>query len=307
MSATPLFAAAELAGRNHFEASAWSSSEGEKARIIDLMMALQSSLDVGHTLGKFSEYLQEILPHGGVSFSSVKGRAGAIDKHYGHGYQAGFSWRILLYAAGRELGWLEIHLDEMPGADQQHQVEQVLRYLIHPLHNAVRFDRMSEQALLDDLTGLGSRCALMRALGHEVARVRRSGEPTKLALLVMDLDGFKALNDELGHLAGDQALRQVAAAARSGLRDCDRLFRYGGDEFVALLPDADDAAARLVATRLEELVQDTCRDPQLYLSAGSAQWRINMEPMDLFAAADQALYARKRLKKKLIQASTSSM
>lgn len=299
MSATPLFAATELGGRQYFESGAWSFSESEKDRIIELMMALQSSLDVERTLARFSDYLAESLPHVGMTFSSLKGPERSIDRRYTHGAQANFGWRILLYAAGKELGWLEFHLDEMPPVDQRRQTEHLLRYLIQPLQNAIRFDRMRQEVLLDELTGLGSRAALMRALNHEVARVRRSKAQTNLSMIVMDLDGFKTLNDELGHLAGDLALRRAANAAKAALRDCDRLFRYGGDEFVALLPDADEAAAKTVASRLEDMIRTHCTEPQLEMSAGASKWQPGMAPLDFFSAADEALYARKRERKAL--------
>lgn len=298
MSATPLFAASEQGSRKHFDRSAWLFAGGDQSRAMELMTALQATLEVNQVLGIFSDHLKEVLPHSGIGFASLKEDCGSIEKAHQCGCTGDFSWRIQLYVADQELGWLEFYLDGTPSAIQKHEVERALVYLIHPLNNALRFDRMREQALVGELTGIGSRAALMRALQHEVSRARRAGGRSNWSLLAVDLDGFKQLNDDLGHLAGDVALRQVANAVKSGLRDCDHLFRYGGDEFVAILPNADQDAAKMVAARLEELVEGKCTDPQLRLSAGYAQWRPDMGPMDLFAAADASLYARKRARKK---------
>jgi diguanylate cyclase (GGDEF)-like protein len=107
--------------------------------------------------------------------------------------------------------------------------------------------RMAE---LDDLTGLGNYRMFMRQLTAEVARSRRYEDPFSLVLL--DLDGFKGINDELGHLAGDDALRLVAIALREALREEDVCCRQGGDEFAVIAPETDLVEARELAGRLRE-------------------------------------------------------
>ena len=109
--------------------------------------------------------------------------------------------------------------------------------------------RMAE---LDDLTGLGNYRMFMRALAAEVARSRRYEDPFSLVLL--DLDGFKAINDELGHLAGDDALRLVAVALRDALREEDVCCRQGGDEFAVIAVRAGDEEASELAERLTRAI-----------------------------------------------------
>jgi diguanylate cyclase (GGDEF)-like protein len=110
--------------------------------------------------------------------------------------------------------------------------------------------RMAE---LDDLTGLGNYRMFMRALTAEVARSRRYEDPFSLVLL--DLDGFKAINDELGHLAGDDALRLVAVALRDALREEDVCCRQGGDEFAVIAVRAGEDEARELAERLAHAIE----------------------------------------------------
>ncbi|HEX6458785.1 MAG TPA: GGDEF domain-containing protein [Thermoleophilaceae bacterium] len=145
-------------------------------------------------------------------------------------------------------------------------------------------------ARADALTGLGNRRAFDEALTAEIARARRLGSP--LSLLLADLNQFKPINDRHGHLAGDHCLRLVAVAFRDEIRLHDRCFRWGGDEFAAILADSDGAVAELVAERVTSAVEERCRQPDgepLTLGAAYAELRDSMTADDLVAAADAAL------------------
>ncbi|HEY3727232.1 MAG TPA: diguanylate cyclase [Solirubrobacteraceae bacterium] len=141
-------------------------------------------------------------------------------------------------------------------------------------------------AATDSLTGLANRRAWDDAMETEVARAARERAP--LCIVVLDLDHFKAFNDEFGHHQGDQLLRRCAVVWRAKLRASDVLARYGGEEFSLCLPQCPAAEAVAIVDRLREATPDgqTC-------SAGVAQWD-RCEPVDrLFGHADQALYAAK--------------
>ena len=114
-------------------------------------------------------------------------------------------------------------------------------------------NQLQEIADRDALTGLFSRRRFQEELDREVSRARRHGRPG--ALLLLDLDGFKQVNDTLGHAAGDELLTRIGEALRSILRDSDVLARIGGDEFALILPDTDVAAARVVGEKLVEAVR----------------------------------------------------
>jgi diguanylate cyclase (GGDEF)-like protein/PAS domain S-box-containing protein len=106
----------------------------------------------------------------------------------------------------------------------------------------------------DALTGLFSRRRFQEELEREVSRARRHGRPG--ALMLLDLDGFKLVNDSFGHAAGDELLTRIGNALRNILRDSDVLARIGGDEFALILPDTDIAAARVVADKLIDAVRE---------------------------------------------------
>jgi diguanylate cyclase (GGDEF)-like protein len=151
-----------------------------------------------------------------------------------------------------------------------------------------------ELARVDSLTGLGNRRALDEALVAHVARAHRSGRP--IAALVGDLDGFKAINDVYGHHTGDQLLRDVAAVLRDVVRAPDASFRWGGDEFVVLLGEADVSGARDVATRIEDAVGARCHTPDdtpVTITLGAAEHVSGTVGAELLAEADAAMLAAK--------------
>ena len=157
-----------------------------------------------------------------------------------------------------------------------------------------RSDQAERLARVDMLTELPNRRAFGEALSTEIARARRFGSP--LSLVVADLDGFKQINDAHGHPAGDACLRSVAEVLRASLRRYDACFRWGGDEFVLLLPETEAAAAEIVCRRAAAAVAG-CSAPggeALRITCAPAQLRDGQTGDDLVAAADEALLARKR-------------
>jgi diguanylate cyclase (GGDEF)-like protein len=146
----------------------------------------------------------------------------------------------------------------------------------------------------DSLTQAASRDCLEQRAQLDIIRCRQQQQP--LTLIVFDIDHFKRINDRHGHVAGDKALKHVCLIAQHALRPTDMLGRFGGDEFVALLPENDQAAAIAIAERIRLQVQDSKLDGQHALTAsfGIAE----MQPGDtyemLFERADQALYKAKQ-------------
>jgi diguanylate cyclase (GGDEF)-like protein len=153
----------------------------------------------------------------------------------------------------------------------------------------------------DPLTGLANRREYERLLRTEVARAARMGTP--ISVLMIDVDEFKAFNDELGHRAGDRCLAAVAAALRSSLlRPADAVARYGGEEFVALLPGTDSAGARLLAERLRRAVErlaiphprsGTGKLVTVSIGVATAHPRPGYEGRHVQEAADRGLYLAK--------------
>jgi diguanylate cyclase (GGDEF)-like protein len=157
-------------------------------------------------------------------------------------------------------------------------------------------DRLADAARTDPLTGLQNRRGFEESFGAEVERAKREGR--SLTVLLGDLDHFKALNDRMGHPAGDAALVRVGQLLLAALRRPDPVARTGGEEFALILPGAAGEEAWSIAERLRASVEDTFRNEavELTISLGLAQFPQNGDTADtLLDAADQALYAAKRL------------
>jgi len=159
-------------------------------------------------------------------------------------------------------------------------------------------NEVADLALLDDLTGVGNRRHLLQRLSEECARAVRSGE--FFSLLVIDLDGFKVINDTHGHAAGDACLQHFTLMAQTRLRPGDMLARTGGDEFCVVLPASTLREGAMIARRILDVCRedaDACvgADIPIAISIGVAQWTRDMGAFSdrLIAAADHALYAAK--------------
>ncbi len=151
-------------------------------------------------------------------------------------------------------------------------------------------------ALTDPLTGLANYRKLLDALDSEIKRYGRSAQP--FAILLLDLDGLKKINDNHGHLAGSRALGRVANILRIHSREIDTPARFGGDEFVVVLPGTDCEAARHVAQRISKEVGNDGEAPPISVSTGAAIFPQDGKTIDeLLASADRALYLEKRSSK----------
>jgi diguanylate cyclase len=158
------------------------------------------------------------------------------------------------------------------------------------------YKRIEELAELDELTGSFNRRCIMRMLDDEVARAQRGKTPCSIALI--DLDWFKRINDAYGHPTGDEVLRAFAITVFANIRSIDKFGRYGGEEFLLVLPDTPDAEAAHVLDRLRAIISDldwSAFSPgmQVTISAGVATLNANETPDTFLARADRALYAAK--------------
>ncbi len=167
------------------------------------------------------------------------------------------------------------------------------------ISNASLHQIISRQAYSDTVTGLPNRWALDQRLEQEVLNSRRTGN--SFAVIMMDLDGFKTVNDTHGHVAGDQVLRTLFNYMATGLRATDFLARYGGDELTLIMSRTDPSASRIVVEKiLEKVANFSFEAPDgekvhLGLSCGIAIYPIHaLTSADLLRAADEALYRAKK-------------
>lgn len=160
------------------------------------------------------------------------------------------------------------------------------------LDNANMFDQVSRLAISDPLTGLANYRRLLEVMETELQRAQRTNRG--FAVVLMDLDGLKKINDNHGHLVGSQALKRLASVLRVHLRGMDTAARYGGDEFALVLPEAEEAVAVQVTHRIRKRLLEDGQQPRISVSAGVAVYpRDGLTIEKLLNAADSTLYAMK--------------
>jgi diguanylate cyclase (GGDEF)-like protein len=184
----------------------------------------------------------------------------------------------------------------VPEVFDSHSIE-LARTLVDQAATALALVRARAEAGTDPVTGCLNHRAMRRRLDEEIGRAARTGGP--LSCLLIDLDNFKLVNDRHGHQAGDAVLRGVVQALVGEFRAFDRVARYGGDEFVVILPNAALQSAAAAATRaLERLLTvpsfDSGAQQGVSASIGVAQWQAPMGTDELLAACDEALLRSKR-------------
>ena len=158
------------------------------------------------------------------------------------------------------------------------------------------YKRIEELAELDELTGSLNRRCIMRVLDEEIASAHRTKTPCSVALI--DLDWFKRINDAYGHPTGDEVLRTFAITMFANIRTIDKFGRYGGEEFLLVLPDTPDESAARILDRLRAIIADldwSAFSPgmRVTISAGVATLKPDETPDAILARADSALYAAK--------------
>ncbi len=180
-----------------------------------------------------------------------------------------------------------------------------LRYLSDQIslgfENACRYHDAQELMYTDDLTGLYNHRYMQVALSHEIRRSQRYG--LQFSLLFLDLDRFKEINDNYGHLAGSAALQEVGQLLIDCVRDVDTLFRFGGDEFAAILVETDDKTARVVAERIRKVIEEHAFLEEqgtpsfVTVTAGFSTFPTDATDKEkLLDLADRAMYAGKELR-----------
>lgn len=185
-----------------------------------------------------------------------------------------------------------------PGAYNRRHLkllEQLASQIAMPIENARLYARTERMARVDDLTGLLNRRSLDETLPSEIGRHSRYGGIFSLVLI--DIDSFKSFNDNFGHLTGDEVLRQVGKVIKHTIRDADQAFRYGGDEFIILLPQTDIESAKKVAERVRQQISKQIKIASIpiTISLGLASWpEDGISTEGMLAAADAALYKAKR-------------
>jgi diguanylate cyclase (GGDEF)-like protein len=265
-------------------------AETSHARPIDLTVPLTSD-----------QHLMALVAREGGTLCSGHTASERVTRgltpHADHAYDDGQCLIAPLHGGERLVGVLNFS-----GVHVTRQTEvglalpSVFAFVARALHHALVYDQARTEARVDSLTGLYNLRWMREALDKEIRRAQRFTTP--LALLMLDLDELKRINDQQGHAAGDALLRHVAGRIGAILRQFDGAARVGGDEFVVMLPATNLGGARQVAQRL---LQSIRADSALHAgqplhitaSIGVAEWQPSWDAEQLLAAADRALYCAK--------------
>ena len=213
-----------------------------------------------------------------------------------------------LIADEKLIGAVSIYSCELENYQDEHMrlLETVSRIASDTILKSLHYTETENNALTDPMTSLPNARSLQVHFENEVARAKRTG--TEFQLIMLDLDGFKKVNDTFGHKVGDRLLKEVSKVMRGQLREYDFLARYAGDEFVAIIPDTSNEAMAELCQRMEKAVLDfkmpvgDGRFAVVGASIGSACYPINGETLDqIIIAADSAMYSVKATHKQLQQ------
>jgi diguanylate cyclase (GGDEF)-like protein len=229
-------------------------------------------------------------------------RSIAITYEYGAGTAIGgrepirAALAVPLTYDGERLGYLSAYSRSGAaafGATSSAELEELALRAGPAIDNARRFREARQLADLDALTGLHNRRYFHETLAREVARAHRYSR--SLALVVFDLDDFKAINDRIGHLAGDAVLAEASERVRDVVRSADVACRVGGDEFAVILPESSVKDADLLCGRLEHAISESPvgQAGRLHLSAGVTELQPEDDAVSFFERADEALYRAK--------------
>ncbi len=229
------------------------------------------------------------------SFAGPEAHALAITYRYAEGASEGMVRSALalpLQGEDGPLGFLAVYSKSETELGSL-ELDELAARAGPAIENALRFREARRLADLDALTGLHNRRYFHETLSREVARAQRYGR--RLALVVVDLDDFKAINEKIGHLAGDGVLAEAAERIKSVVRNSDIACRVGGDEFAVILPESGIGQADQLYRRIQAAVtsRPIGQVPRLDLSAGVAELSESDDGTAIFERADEALYRAK--------------
>jgi diguanylate cyclase (GGDEF)-like protein len=293
---------------------------GQIGTTIDLDEALGSTLEAAASLPKVDAAVVELEPTGdeedrllgSVGFDeegAVRIFTGAPDRRDPRAVELSYLYAdedtagavhealgVPLVTRGGRIGWLGVFSRDPEvrfGDDDVRRLEELAERVAPAIENARRFREARRLADLDALTGLHNRRFFHETLAREVDRAQRYQR--RLSLVLVDVDGFKEINDRIGHLAGDAVLAEIGSRIRQVVRSADIPCRVGGDELAVIVPEIEVGQARQLVGRIQSAVssQPIARAGRVRVSAGVADLQPNDSPTTFFERADQSLYEAK--------------
>jgi len=261
-------------------------------KVLQIAGVLQTSLNPEEILAQFSNEIIDLVAHDHLAYINEK-----RDINFVLGTRARHAVTYELTINDERLGILSLSRDHVFTNADIDKLEKLICAVHYPLRNALLYHEAISAAHRDPLTGVGNRAAMNTAVRREIEKAFRHSR--SLGVIMMDVDHFKSINDAYGHAAGDFLLQSLTKCTEQSMRISDMLFRYGGEEFVIVLPETDAAGVLRLAKRIRRRVEkmETLYNNQVIqmtVSLGITNLRESDDEKTLFSRADEALYSAKR-------------
>ncbi|XOB90806.1 GGDEF domain-containing protein [Pseudomonadota bacterium 24LQ007] len=268
----------------------WNNTSDVMAR---LARRLSTTLSLEAQLSILAEEMTDMVPFDSLNY---RHRIARQDFVFSTGMGGPHRCEYRLSLEGHQYGTLTLHRRQRFSDDELTGIEMMLSGAICHIRNACQFIAIEQTALTDSLTGIGNKRALDEALQRASAMADRHGAPW--SLILCDLDHFKLINDNHGHVVGDHILARTAEKLEQALRNSDTVYRFGGEEFAILLPHTNEQEARDVADRIRGAIESIRVDGgetplTVTASCGVAMHLTDEQPEQWLARADEALYRAK--------------
>jgi diguanylate cyclase (GGDEF)-like protein len=257
---------------------------------LELASILQKTLEPMELIALFGRELGKYIPFDGMTYTFPPLN---VEIELGHLAQYSCSYELLI--TDEKLGAITLNREIEFEERELAVAENMLAGLLYPLRNTLLYQLALRSATTDPLTGVKNRTAMDASIKREIGLAQRHNTP--LSFILFDLDHFKSINDQFGHLIGDQVLRDVAKVADETIRDSDIIFRYGGEEFLVLLSGTRISGATLLAERIRSNIERLHPFPELALQVTASMGVVSMAEGEtsesIFSRADNALYRAK--------------
>jgi diguanylate cyclase (GGDEF)-like protein len=258
---------------------------------IHVMGVLQSTLELEKLVELFDDELAAVVPHEHLSYENLDE---AIKYDIGQPGRHRSTYGLVLF--GKKMGELTISRNNKFVDVEIQKIESLISALIYPLRNALLYKQAVEKAYIDPLTGLNNRAAFDKSIEQEIDLATR--HDNTLSLMMLDIDRFKQINDNYGHIVGDAVLKSFADCIMECMRRSDIVFRYGGEEFAILLRNTQISGAKLLAERMRMAVENMKFDYNniklnVSVSIGLAELKNGEDRLLLLERADALLYKAK--------------
>lgn len=277
----------EIIGNNTFEATKFVNLKNR----YDIISALQTTLEFNKLIANFIQKIESMVPHNAYVYTNAEFgleiKKGVFTKH---------SCSYALKIEKQQLGVLKLTRNHKFENTELELLETLLCCLIYPLKNATLYHQALKMAHTDPLTQTNNRAAFDDYIKREISLATRHSK--SLAIIFLDIDHFKYINDHHGHECGDIALASTAKWIKECLRSSDAVFRFGGEEFVILLSETDLVGAEVVAERIRSSIEThtlsyNMQAINITASLGVTELRANDTAETLVKRADSAMYRAK--------------